>query len=275
MLPPIEQISYDLGSGRVPEARPAAAARLTSTLSAPGSTTATRLAVSISMARIRSVDSTMPPSTASAPPDSPSPRPAARPGCRARSPSAWSPAPARRSRPARPRAGCRRWRRGSSRSGTSRGRPGRSRRRHRAASPRARRRQRPCPHFPLPCPPFPPECGSGRPGDHFRTRGWRCGELRGRLGRSGADSLRMETWTGARRRAGRSPVRGVSCASSRYRGLSYATRWSPADGLDAPRRSSPTTTGPLSREQRLWLAVLHRRAARRGRAGLTAPPCTV
>ena len=75
-------------------------------------------------------------------------RPAARPGCRARSPSAWSPAPARRSRPARPRAGCRRWRRGSSRSGTSPGRPGRSRPPRRAASPRARRQQRPYPHLP-------------------------------------------------------------------------------------------------------------------------------
>ena len=72
MLPPIEQISNELGSGGYQ--RPcSAAARLTSTLSAPGSTTATRLAVSISTARIRSVDSTMPPSTASAPPDSPEP----------------------------------------------------------------------------------------------------------------------------------------------------------------------------------------------------------
>ena len=43
MLPPIEQISYELGSGGYQ--RPsAAAARLTSTLRAPGSTTATRLA---------------------------------------------------------------------------------------------------------------------------------------------------------------------------------------------------------------------------------------
>ena len=74
MLPPIEQISYELGSGGYQ--RPsAAAARLTSTLSAPGSTTATRLSVSISTARIRSVDSTMPPSTASAPPDRPEPAP--------------------------------------------------------------------------------------------------------------------------------------------------------------------------------------------------------
>ena len=74
MLPPIEQISYELGSGGYQ--RPsAAAARLTSTLRAPGSTTATRLAVSISTARIRSVDSTMPPSTASAPPLRPEPAP--------------------------------------------------------------------------------------------------------------------------------------------------------------------------------------------------------
>src|SRR6478609_4137010 len=74
MLPPIEQISYELGSGGY-QSPSAAAARLTSTLSAPGSTTATRLSVSISTARIRSVDSTMPPSTASAPPDRPEPAP--------------------------------------------------------------------------------------------------------------------------------------------------------------------------------------------------------
>ena len=50
MLPPIEQISNELGSGGYQ--RPSAsAARLTSTLRAPGSTTATRLAVSISTAR--------------------------------------------------------------------------------------------------------------------------------------------------------------------------------------------------------------------------------
>ena len=70
-------------------------------------------------------------------------RPAARPGRRARSPSASSPAPARRPRPARRRAGCRRWRRGSSRSGTSPRHPRRRRRPLRAAARRARRQQRP------------------------------------------------------------------------------------------------------------------------------------
>ena len=74
MLPPMEQISYELGSGGYQ--RPcSAAARLTSTLRAPGWTTATREATSISTARIRSVDRTMPPSTASAPPDRPVPAP--------------------------------------------------------------------------------------------------------------------------------------------------------------------------------------------------------
>ena len=68
MLPPIEQISYDDGSGGYH--RPcSAAAAFTSALKAPGSTTATRVVVSISMARIRSIDSTIPPSTADEPPD--------------------------------------------------------------------------------------------------------------------------------------------------------------------------------------------------------------
>ena len=49
--------------------RAAAAAALTSALKAPGSTTATRVTGSISMARIRSSDSTSPPSTAEEPPD--------------------------------------------------------------------------------------------------------------------------------------------------------------------------------------------------------------
>ena len=55
-LPPIEQISYDDGSGGYHSPCSAAAA-LTSTLRAPGSTTATRAAGSISTARIRSSDS--------------------------------------------------------------------------------------------------------------------------------------------------------------------------------------------------------------------------
>ena len=68
MLPPIEQISYEDGSGGYH--RPcSAAAALTSALKAPGSTTATRVMGSISMARMRSSDSTSPPSTAEDPPD--------------------------------------------------------------------------------------------------------------------------------------------------------------------------------------------------------------
>ena len=61
MLPPIEQISNDLGSGGYHSPCSAAAA-FTSALKAPGSTTATRVVVSISIARIRSSESTMPPS---------------------------------------------------------------------------------------------------------------------------------------------------------------------------------------------------------------------
>ena len=68
MLPPIEQISYDDGSGGY-QSPCSAAAALTSALNAPGSTTATRVVVSISMARIRSSDSTIPPVTADEPPD--------------------------------------------------------------------------------------------------------------------------------------------------------------------------------------------------------------
>ena len=74
MLPPIEQISYDEGSGGY-HSPCAAAAAFTSALKAPGSTTATRVATSISIARIRSRLSTMPPSTAHDPPDSPLPAP--------------------------------------------------------------------------------------------------------------------------------------------------------------------------------------------------------
>lgn len=68
ILPPMEQISYDAGSGGYQ--RPCcAAAALTSALRAPGSTTAALVAVSISMARIRSIDNTIPPFTAEEPPD--------------------------------------------------------------------------------------------------------------------------------------------------------------------------------------------------------------
>ncbi len=83
-LPPIEQISYDDGSGGYH--RPcSAAAAFTSALNAPGSTTATRQSVSISIARIRSRLSTIPPSTALDPPDRPLPAPRAeRPGPGAR-----------------------------------------------------------------------------------------------------------------------------------------------------------------------------------------------
>ncbi len=73
-LPPIEQIRNDEGSGGYQ--RPcSAAAALTSALKAPGSTTATWVAGSISTLVIRSRLSTMPPSTAVEPPDSPLPAP--------------------------------------------------------------------------------------------------------------------------------------------------------------------------------------------------------
>ncbi|SHU07205.1 Uncharacterised protein [Mycobacteroides abscessus subsp. abscessus] len=61
ILPPMLQISKDDGSGGYQ--RPcAAAAAFTSALSAPGWVIATRVAVSIVMVRIRSVDSTTAPS---------------------------------------------------------------------------------------------------------------------------------------------------------------------------------------------------------------------
>ncbi len=73
-LPPIEQISYDEGSGGYQ--RPcSAAAALTSAFSAPGSTTAMRVAGSTSIARMRSSETTRQPSSADAPPDSPVPAP--------------------------------------------------------------------------------------------------------------------------------------------------------------------------------------------------------
>src|SRR5699024_7092794 len=68
MLPPIEQNVKDAGSGGYQ--RPcSAAASLTSPLNAPGCVTAVRVTGSIVISRIRSSDSTMPPSTAVDPPD--------------------------------------------------------------------------------------------------------------------------------------------------------------------------------------------------------------
>src|SRR5918994_6419349 len=74
MLPPIEQISYDDGSGGYHKPC-AAAAAFTSALNAPGSTIATRVAESISMPRIRSRLNTMPLFTALLPPERPLPAP--------------------------------------------------------------------------------------------------------------------------------------------------------------------------------------------------------
>src|SRR5919107_3325859 len=81
MLPPIEQISYDEGSGGY-HSPCSAAARFTSALNAPGSTTATRAAVSISTDRIRSRLRTTHPSTAVEPPDRPLPAPRGTTGTR-------------------------------------------------------------------------------------------------------------------------------------------------------------------------------------------------
>ena len=80
-LPPIEQISNDDGSGGY-HSPSADAAALTSALKAPGSTTATWQWTSISIARIRSSETTMPPSTAEEPPDSPLPAPRGTTGTR-------------------------------------------------------------------------------------------------------------------------------------------------------------------------------------------------
>ena len=74
MLPPILQISYDDGSGGYHRPH-SATAFLTSTLSRPGCATAVRVTGSTVIARIFSVQSTIPPSTAVAPPDSPVPAP--------------------------------------------------------------------------------------------------------------------------------------------------------------------------------------------------------
>src|SRR5699024_11642239 len=73
-FPPIEQISYEEGSGGY-QSPCSAAAALTSALSSPGWIVAVRVTGSTAMSRISSVLSTMPPSTAVAPPDSPEPAP--------------------------------------------------------------------------------------------------------------------------------------------------------------------------------------------------------
>ncbi len=80
-LPPMEHISKEDGSGGY-QSPWAAAAFLTSTLNGPGWTTAVRFAVSMVIARIRSMLSTMPPSTALDPPDSPLPAPRGTTGTR-------------------------------------------------------------------------------------------------------------------------------------------------------------------------------------------------
>ena len=74
MLPPIEQISYDDGSGGYHRSCSAAAA-FTWAFISPGCTTAVRVVGSTSIAVIRSVETTRQPSTADAPPDSPLPAP--------------------------------------------------------------------------------------------------------------------------------------------------------------------------------------------------------
>src|SRR5688572_11773347 len=74
MLPPMEQMSHDDGSGGY-QSPCSAAAAFTAELSAPGSTNATWTSGSTSTAVIRSRLSTMPPSRALAPPESPVPAP--------------------------------------------------------------------------------------------------------------------------------------------------------------------------------------------------------
>ena len=73
-LPPIEQISYEEGSGGYQNPA-AAAALLTSAFIAPGWATATRIAGSMVMSVMRSSERTMPPSTAVDPPETPVPAP--------------------------------------------------------------------------------------------------------------------------------------------------------------------------------------------------------
>ncbi len=73
-LPPIEQISYEEGSGGYQ--RPCSATlALTSRLSRPGCTTAVRVRVSTEISRIRSVEIVIAPSCAVEPPERPVPAP--------------------------------------------------------------------------------------------------------------------------------------------------------------------------------------------------------
>ena len=92
-LPPIEHISNEDGSGGY-QSPCSAAARFTSTLSTPGWATATRDTGSIAdLAHPLEADSTMPPSTAVAPPDSPEPAPRGTTGTRcaaAQRTAAWT-----------------------------------------------------------------------------------------------------------------------------------------------------------------------------------------
>jgi len=74
MLPPMLQISNDDGSGGYHKPY-WATVFLTSALSNPGWATAVRVTGSTAMARIFSVDSTIPPLSAVAPPDNPVPMP--------------------------------------------------------------------------------------------------------------------------------------------------------------------------------------------------------
>ena len=81
MLPPMLQISNDDGSGGYH--RPcSAAAFFTSALNSPGWQTAVRVTGSTVMSRIFSVDSTIPSSSAVAPPDRPLPAPRVTTGTR-------------------------------------------------------------------------------------------------------------------------------------------------------------------------------------------------
>jgi hypothetical protein len=81
MLPPMEQISYDDWVRRIPQAM-LSRRRLDLRIEGTGSTTATRLATSISIDFIRSRLSTMPPETAEAPPERPLPAPRGTTGTR-------------------------------------------------------------------------------------------------------------------------------------------------------------------------------------------------
>src|SRR5579884_3697659 len=81
ILPPMLQISYDDGSGGY-HSPYSATAFFTSALSRPGWHTAVRVTGSTVMSRIFSVDSTIPSSTAVAPPDRPVPAPRGTTGTR-------------------------------------------------------------------------------------------------------------------------------------------------------------------------------------------------